>query len=229
MGKIDFESHIDLKFALQALANLSRGYVFPFPTGKGRVVDEKVERDRRRIDGDCRERFRALLGRHRFADINVGETCDHHDVARLCFICLYTFKPVEGKKLGYFAAVRFAMPCLPIAYITGKSACSLEAPSSRNSSSTCSSARTGSAAGLSILLITTMGLRPSSSDFLRTKRVCGMGPSCASTTRRTESIERNTRSTSEPKSACPGVSTMLIFVLARPEPVEGYMTAAFLE
>jgi hypothetical protein len=46
--------------------------------------------------------------------------------------------------------------------------------------------------------------------FLVTKRVCGIGPSIASTTSRTESTMDITRSTSPPKSACPGVSTMLI-------------------
>jgi len=42
-------------------------------------------------------------------------------------------------------------------------------------------------------------LSPNSKDFLSTKRVCGIGPSWASTTRSTESIERSTRSTSLPK------------------------------
>ncbi len=43
-----------------------------------------------------------------------------------------------------------------------------------------------------------------------TKRVCGIGPSKASTTKSTESTIESTRSTSPPKSACPGVSTMLM-------------------
>ena len=57
-----------------------------------------------------------------------------------------------------------------------------------------------------------MGFNPSSKDFFNTKRVWGIGPSAASTSNNTESIERRTRSTSEPKSACPGVSTIFIFV-----------------
>ena len=45
-----------------------------------------------------------------------------------------------------------------------------------------------------------------------TKRVWGMGPSKASTSSSTESTIFSTRSTSPPKSAWPGVSTMLMRV-----------------
>jgi hypothetical protein len=65
-------------------------------------------------------------------------------------------------------------------------------------------------AGRSILLITTIGVRPSASALPSTKRVCGIGPSNASTTSSTPSTMRRMRSTSPPKSAWPGVSTMLI-------------------
>jgi hypothetical protein len=77
------------------------------------------------------------------------------------------------------------------------------------------------ASGRSTLLTTTMGCRPSSSAFRVTKRVWGMGPSAASTRRTTPSTIRRMRSTSPPKSACPGVSTMLIFT-------SFHVTAVFL-
>ena len=64
--------------------------------------------------------------------------------------------------------------------------------------------------GRSILLTTTMTLCPSSSAFWRTKRVWGMGPSAASTSSSTPSTIFKIRSTSPEKSACPGVSTILI-------------------
>ena len=48
---------------------------------------------------------------------------------------------------------------------------------------------------------------PGHADF-----VCGIAPSYASTTRITPLTIFSTRSTSPPKSACPGVSIMLIFV-----------------
>ena len=58
----------------------------------------------------------------------------------------------------------------------------------------------------------TMGFKPICSAFCSTKRVCGIGPSKASTNSRQPSAMFSTRSTSPPKSACPGVSIMLIFV-----------------
>ena len=48
--------------------------------------------------------------------------------------------------------------------------------------------------------------------FISTNLVWGMAPSNASTTRTTPFTIFRTRSTSPPKSACPGVSIMLIFV-----------------
>ena len=51
-----------------------------------------------------------------------------------------------------------------------------------------------------------------SSALRRTKRVCGSGPSLASTSSRTPSTIVRPRSTSPPKSAWPGVSMMLNFV-----------------
>jgi hypothetical protein len=96
------------------------------------------------------------------------------------------------------------------AYTTGASSCASSAPSSMNSDSTSSCTRIGSAPGRSILLITTIGVRPNASALPSTKRVCGIGPSNASTTRSTPSTMRRMRSTSPPKSAWPGVSTMLI-------------------
>ncbi len=64
----------------------------------------------------------------------------------------------------------------------------------------------------SILLITTIGGSPRSNALRSTKRVCGNGPSAASTSRTTPSAIDSTRSTSPPKSAWPGVSMMLISV-----------------
>src|SRR5258707_10377871 len=69
--------------------------------------------------------------------------------------------------------------------------------------------------------MTTIGFRPSSNAFFNTKRVCGIGPSAASTSSRQPSAILSTRSTSPPKSAWPGVSMMLILT-----PL--YITAVFL-
>src|SRR5438067_852298 len=62
--------------------------------------------------------------------------------------------------------------------------------------------------------MTTMGRRPNSNALRSTKRVCGSGPSAASTSSSAPSAMRRTRSTSPPKSAWPGVSMMLTLVPA---------------
>ncbi len=64
---------------------------------------------------------------------------------------------------------------------------------------------------LSILFTTSIGFRPISNAFLSTNFVCGIGPSCASTSSKQLSAMFNVLSTSPPKSACPGVS--IIFIL----------------
>ena len=104
-----------------------------------------------------------------------------------------------------------AIPDLADAYTKGLSNCSSSASNSKRSSNTSSITSSGRASGRSILLIHTMKGRFNSKAFFVTNFVCGIGPSNASTTRITPSTIFNTRSTSPPKSAWPGVSTMLIF------------------
>ncbi len=84
------------------------------------------------------------------------------------------------------------------------------ASSVTNRSKTSFSARSGSASCLSTLLSTTMGRSPSRSALASTNLVCGIGPSAASTSSSTPSTIERMRSTSPPKSAWPGVSTMLM-------------------
>src|SRR3569833_922732 len=66
--------------------------------------------------------------------------------------------------------------------------------------------------GRSILLIATIGRSPCASALLSTNLVCGSGPSAASTRITSPSTMDRMRSTSPPKSAWPGVSTMLMRV-----------------
>src|SRR6476646_1289951 len=67
------------------------------------------------------------------------------------------------------------------------------------------------ASGRSILLITRITGSFASSALRSTNRVCGSGPSDASTSSSTPSTIVSPRSTSPPKSAWPGVSTMFSF------------------
>ena len=68
------------------------------------------------------------------------------------------------------------------------------------------------ASGLSTLFTATIGLRPIFSALPTTNLVCGIGPSEASTRTIAPSTMDKMRSTSPPKSAWPGVSTILIRV-----------------
>ena len=62
------------------------------------------------------------------------------------------------------------------------------------------------------MLITKMTGSLASSVLRSTNLVCGSGPSLASTSSRTPSTMDRPRSTSPPKSECPGVSTMLMVI-----------------
>ena len=105
-----------------------------------------------------------------------------------------------------------AQPWRPEANRVGKSSWSSLASSAENRSNTSSCTSWGRASGRSILLITTIGLRPRRSALPSTNLVCGSGPSAASTSSTTPSTIDRMRSTSPPKSAWPGVSTMLMRV-----------------
>ena len=65
------------------------------------------------------------------------------------------------------------------------------------------------ASGRSTLLIATIGRSPIFNALPTTNFVCGIGPSAASTSTITPSTIERMRSTSPPKSAWPGVSTIL--------------------
>ena len=79
-----------------------------------------------------------------------------------------------------------------------------------NKSKTSSTTSSHLASGLSILFIQIIVGNLSSNAFLNTNFVWGIGPSNASTTKITPFAIFKTRSTSPPKSACPGVSITLI-------------------
>ncbi|SLH26816.1 Uncharacterised protein [Mycobacteroides abscessus subsp. abscessus] len=68
------------------------------------------------------------------------------------------------------------------------------------------------ASGRSVLLTTRITGSEAASALRSTKRVCGSGPSEASTSSTTPSTMDRPRSTSPPKSACPGVSMTLMTV-----------------
>src|SRR5208283_2415618 len=94
----------------------------------------------------------------------------------------------------------------------GKSSCSSLASSAAKRSKTSLMTSLGRASGLSTLLMQTIGFRPILRALPTTNFVCGIGPSAASTSTMALSTMERMRSTSPPKSAWPGVSTMLMRV-----------------
>mmetsp|Transcript_4675 Transcript_4675/g.15141 ORF Transcript_4675/g.15141 Transcript_4675/m.15141 type:complete len:340 (+) Transcript_4675:918-1937(+) len=102
-----------------------------------------------------------------------------------------------------------AQPSRAEAYRMGKSSCSSLASSDTNRSNTSFTTSSTRDVSRSTLLITTTGRRPRCRAFMVTYLVCVLGPSVAHTSSATPSTMFITRSTSPPKSACPGVSTML--------------------
>ena len=125
------------------------------------------------------------------------------------------FSPLAG-------SVVLAMPARPDAYSVGSPSASSAAfcASSSRSEATSSSrswlSETTSAmraSGRSVLLTTRITGRCAASALRSTKRVCGSGPSEASTSSSTPSTMDSPRSTSPPKSAWPGVSMTLMTVM----------------
>ncbi len=109
-----------------------------------------------------------------------------------------------------------AQPCRPEAYSIGKSSCASLAPRAANRSNTSLCTSSGRASPRSTLLTTTMGCRPRARALPTTNLVCGSTPSAASTRTIAPSTMFRMRSTSPPKSAWPGVSTMLMRVTPSP-------------
>ena len=117
--------------------------------------------------------------------------------------------------------VVLATPARPDAYSVGRpSACSaaLAASSSRSDATSKSRSWLASttsamrASGRSVLLTTRITGRCAARALRSTNRVCGNGPSDASTSSSTPSTMDRPRSTSPPKSAWPGVSITLMTV-----------------
>mmetsp|Transcript_37020 Transcript_37020/g.80642 ORF Transcript_37020/g.80642 Transcript_37020/m.80642 type:complete len:332 (+) Transcript_37020:203-1198(+) len=105
-----------------------------------------------------------------------------------------------------------AMPSRAEAYRVRKSSWSSFAPRAANRSNrSCSTSmhRSSVTEGRSILFSTSRGCSPRASALDTTNFVWAKGPSRASTSRIQPSTIDSTRSTSPPKSACPGVSTAL--------------------
>ena len=172
-------------------------------------LEHGVGLDRARLDAAGQEAAEERIGlerRHQHAERRVG---------------LDRAAPARGARSG-----RTAAPC-PCARPRARSRPSPGGPrrtgsgsraarrwrrARANRSNTSSCTWCGRASERSTLLISTIGRRPRRSALPSTNLVCGIGPSAASTSSTTPSTIDRMRSTSPPKSAWPGVSTMLMRV-----------------
>ncbi len=116
----------------------------------------------------------------------------------------------SSEALAGRSGVSAIQPSRPEPYRIGKSSWSSSASSAANRSNTSFTTSTWRASERSILLTATIGRKPTFSALPTTNLVCGIGPSAASTSTIAPSTMLRMRSTSPPKSAWPGVSTMLM-------------------
>ncbi len=84
-GFDDLERDVAHDFALQAFAQLAAGDEFAFAAGQRRGVDLEIHGQRRLVDFQHRQRFRALGIGQRDADADLINAVDQHDVAGLGF------------------------------------------------------------------------------------------------------------------------------------------------
>src|SRR3989344_5490930 len=106
--KIYLEADVALELALEPVADLARRDEFSFPSGKGRAVDEEIERNGGLVDSDRRKRDRLGICRNSLAHEDVRQTRDRDDIPCGYFLRLCLLQPLEGKHLRYFPAARLA-------------------------------------------------------------------------------------------------------------------------
>src|SRR6266852_3353907 len=146
-------------------------------------------------------------------DADLVDAVQEDDVAGFGLLDLHAREALEHQYLVDLGLERRRVrPVHDQHFLRGAQAAASDAASLSNRSKVWLTTQSGRAPGRSTLFTTTIGFRPCASALRRTNRVCGIGPSTASISSSTPSTMDSTRSTSPPKSACPGVSTMLMCV-----------------
>src|SRR3989344_2821052 len=96
-AEVNAQSHIHLKLAEKPFSDLPRGNKFSFLPAEGRIICQKIKRDRRFINGDAWKWGGVRARCHRLADIDVGKTCDESNVPRSRRFGFYPLQPFEGE------------------------------------------------------------------------------------------------------------------------------------
>ena len=106
-GEVDTQADVDLELFLETVPDLARGHELSFAAAERRAVDQEVERDGRLVDRDRRKWLYILIVDDGFADEDIGESGDEHDVTRLHFGRLLFLESAECVHLGDLARAGF--------------------------------------------------------------------------------------------------------------------------
>src|SRR3989344_1926675 len=99
-AKVNLETHIDLKLLLESLTYLTARHKLPFSPGKGRVVDEEVDRNSWLIHRNSGKWRSPGIRGDRLTDVDIGETRNDSNIPSRGLLCLDPLKPTEGENLG---------------------------------------------------------------------------------------------------------------------------------
>ena len=100
-GVFNANRNVGQKLPLKAILDVARGYEFAFATCKRRVVDGEVDRNRRLVDLDDRQRFRIVQRAETLTDGDAGNTGNRDDVTHRSLGRVFALQTVERKQLRY--------------------------------------------------------------------------------------------------------------------------------
>ena len=93
------QGNVGQQFFLQAVADLAGSHEFAFSTGQRRSVDHKVHGQGRLVHAQHRQAFRIVFVGNGYADADVFDTGNNHDVAGFSFFQRYAFQALETQQL----------------------------------------------------------------------------------------------------------------------------------
>ena len=93
------QGNVGQQFFLQAVADLAGSHEFAFSTGQRRSIDHKVHGQGRLVHAQHRQAFRIVFVGNGYADTDVFDTGNNHDIAGFSFFQRYAFQALEAQQL----------------------------------------------------------------------------------------------------------------------------------
>ena len=93
------QGNVGQQFFLQAVADLAGSYEFAFSTGQRRSVDHKVHGQGRLVHAQHWQAFRIVFVGNGYANTDVFDTGNNHDIAGFSFFQRYSFQALETQQL----------------------------------------------------------------------------------------------------------------------------------